>query len=184
MYDEQKIIRTIQRKADRAAADKLVRRYYDEIHGFMRKQTRNEEDALDLTQETFISVLRTIKGYDPKKGACFRTWLYRVAANKAVDFFRARSARITDTVPLEDMEIAEEGDLINRLADKLLLERILAVVNTLPTDAQTIFRLRVFADWTFPQIAESLGLPDSTVRSKYHRLVATLRKELPNDERE
>ena len=54
LYDELSVIRAIQRKADRTAADTLVRRYYDEIHGFMRKQTRNEEDALDLTQEAFM----------------------------------------------------------------------------------------------------------------------------------
>ena len=184
MYDELSIIRAIQRKSDRTAADTLVRQYYDEIHGYMRTQTRNEEDALDLTQETFISMLRTIKLYDSKKGASFRTWLYKVATNKAVDFFRARSARITNTLPLEDVEIAEEMDFIDCIADKDLFEKIINSVNTLPAETQAIFRLRVFGDQTFPQIAESLHMPENSVKSKYHRLLAVLRKEFKNNDRE
>ena len=181
MYDEQGVIRAIQRKADRTAADTLVRRYYDEIHGFMRKQTRNDDDALDLTQETFTSMLRTIEGYDPKKGAGFRTWLYRIATNKAVDFFRARAVRISDTLPLDDAELIEETDFLNQISNKELLDRILSVVNTLPAETQSIFRMRVFGERTFPQIAESLRVPENSVKTKYHRLLNLLRKEFRNE---
>ena len=184
MYDENRTIRAVQRKADRAAADFLVRQYYDEILGFMRKQTRHPEDALDLTQETFISMLRTIKTYDPKRGAGFRTWLYRVAAHKAADFFRARAVRITDSVPLTEAEPAAEVDLIARLADKELCGRILNVVDAMPVETQAVFRLRVFGDCTFPQIAATLHMKENSVKSKYHRLLTLLRKEFEPDGRE
>ncbi len=58
--DELRLIKKIQRNGDRAAADKLVRYYYDEIYGFVRKQVPNLDIALELTQEIFISMLKTI----------------------------------------------------------------------------------------------------------------------------
>ena len=85
--DELRLIKLIQRKGDRAAADELIGRYYDEIYCFIKKQIGNADTALDLTQEIFVSCLRTISYYDPKKDASFKTWLYKIAANKAVDYF-------------------------------------------------------------------------------------------------
>jgi len=64
------------------------------------------------------------------------------------------------------------------------LEQVLAVVGTLPADTQAVFRLRIFGDWTFPQIAGALHLPENTVKSKYHRLLAMLRKEFAGYEGE
>jgi RNA polymerase sigma-70 factor (ECF subfamily) len=73
--DDLRLIKQIRRNGDRAAADELIQRYYDEIYRFVRKQIREAETALDLTQEIFISCLRTIKYYDEKKNASFKTWL-------------------------------------------------------------------------------------------------------------
>ena len=83
-----KLVRRVQRHEDREAADILIRHFYREIYAFVYRQTGNEELAMDLTQEVFISVLLSIPGYDPNKGG-FRTWLYRIASNKVVDFFRS-----------------------------------------------------------------------------------------------
>ncbi|WP_158301706.1 RNA polymerase sigma factor [Paenibacillus mesophilus] len=91
---ELRLIKKIRRSGDRAATDELVRHYYDEIYCFVRKQISNADVALDLTHEIFISVLRTIGHYDARRGAHFRTWLYRIAANKVVDWFRSRAYRV------------------------------------------------------------------------------------------
>ena len=91
--DELRLIKKIQRNGDRAAADELVRHYYDEIYGFVRKQVSNADIALELTQEIFISMLKTIGLYDIKRGAGFRTWMYRIATNKVVIGF----AHVTTT---------------------------------------------------------------------------------------
>jgi RNA polymerase sigma-70 factor (ECF subfamily) len=89
--NELRLIKRIVRHGDLAAADELIRSYYDEIYGLLRKQVSHPENAKDLTQEVFISMLRTIAGYGPKRGAGFRTWLYKIATNKVVDYFRSRS---------------------------------------------------------------------------------------------
>ena len=84
MEQESKWIRDIQRGGSRPAAERLVERYYDEIYVFVYRQTGQKEDAMDLTQSIFLAVLRALPSYDSKKAA-FRTWLYRIAANKVID---------------------------------------------------------------------------------------------------
>jgi RNA polymerase sigma-70 factor (ECF subfamily) len=176
--DEASLIRSIRRNGDRAAADELVRNYYDEIYGFMRKQVRGADVALDLTQEVFISVLKTIAHFDPEGAASFRTWLYKVAANKAVDWFRSRACRVlTETLSLDEAEPIDETDFTARFADDEFAEKVYAAVGDLPPDTQTIFRLHVFGDYTFSEIAAMLELPEGSVKSKYYRLINRLKKE-------
>lgn len=123
--DELRLIKKIQRNGDRAAADELVRDYYDEIYGFVRKQVSNGDIALDLTQEIFISMLKTIGFYDMKRGAGFRTWLYRIAVNKVVDWFRSRAYhKMTKTIPIDEVEPIDEADFTVQFEDKETLENI------------------------------------------------------------
>ena len=84
MEQEQTWIRAIQRRNSREAAEQLIQTYYDEIYRFVYRQTGSKEDAMDLTQSVFIAVLRALPGYRAER-ASFRTWLYRIAANKVID---------------------------------------------------------------------------------------------------
>ncbi|MFD0960614.1 RNA polymerase sigma factor [Paenibacillus chungangensis] len=79
--DELRLIKKVRRNGDLAAADELVRYYYDEIHGFVKKQVSDAGTALDLTQDIFISMLRTIHHFDVKRSSGFRAWLYKIAIN-------------------------------------------------------------------------------------------------------
>jgi RNA polymerase sigma-70 factor (ECF subfamily) len=176
--DELRLIRSIRRNGDRAAADALIRKYYGEIYGFVRKQVRSADIALDLTQEIFISVLRTIAHFDPKGAASFRTWLYRAAVNKIVDWFRSRAYHIlTETLSLDEAEPIDASDFTARLANDGFSEEIYAYLRDLPPDTQTIFRLHVFGEYTFSEIAAALVLPEGSVKSKYYRLINLLKKE-------
>ena len=174
---EQRLIRKIQNSGDRAAADTLVRGYYDEIHRFMRKQISDGDAALDLTQEVFISVLRSISRYDPKKGAGFRTWLYKIATDKTVDYFRSRNPRRVEILPIDDVQPIDETDFTLRFEERDFSERVCDYVNTLPPDTQKIFRLHIFGGYTFMAIAQQMDMPEGSVKSKYYRLINLLRKE-------
>ena len=176
MNEELQLIRKVQ-KGNHAAADTLVRRYYDEIHKYIRKQTPNNEVALDLTQEIFISLLKTISRYDPKKGAGFRTWLYKIATDKSIDYFRSRAARITETLSLDDVEPIDETDFTTQIGNKDFAERVCKYLNNFPPDTQKIFRLHIFASYTFTEIAESMQIAEGSVKSKYYRLISKLRSE-------
>lgn len=174
---EKKWIRDIQKRNSRPAAERLIERYYDEIYRFSYRQLGNKEDALDLTQNIFLAVFRALPGYDHQK-ASFRTWLYRIAANKVIDLRR----QVCPTqISLEDLSLADPEDYIAQIQDRTLLAQIERYVSRLDPRLQTIFRLRLYGERTFPEIAAVLGQPENTVKSQYHRLLQHLRKEFdPN----
>jgi len=176
------LIRKIQRRGDRSAADELIQKYYDDIHNFVRRQTPTADIALDLTQEAFIGMLRTIGGYDSEKGAGFRTWLYRIATNKIADYYRSRSSGTVEILSLETVEPIDASDIEQRLEKKDFALRICEYVNELPLDTQSIFRLHLFGCYTFEEIADSLQMPVGSVKSRYYRLIKTIRKELEIDD--
>ena len=175
---EQKWIRAIQRHGSREAAEHLIGVYYDEIYRFVYRQTGGREDALDLTQSIFIAALRSLPGYRAVK-ASFRTWLYRIAANKVID---ARRRARPVPVPWEEAELPAEEDFSVRILDRVLLERIEAWVSGLEPREQAVFRLRIYGEKTFPEIAASLRESEAAVKSRYYRLIGRLRKEFGSDE--
>jgi RNA polymerase sigma-70 factor (ECF subfamily) len=177
---EQRLIRQIQRNGDRAAADRLIRRYYDEIFRFVRRQVSPEDAALDLTQDIFISVLRTLVHYDPRK-AGFRTWLYRIATNKTVDYFRSRSACGAEMLSTDEVEPIDATDFTRQIENADFARRVSEHLAALPSDTQRIFRLHVFGGYTFKETAELLKIPESTAKTTYYRLTNTLRKEFFDD---
>lgn len=97
-----RLVRAIVRTGSRAKADTLVRAYYDEMLRFALRQITSAEDARDVTQEIFVAALRGLPGFDPRR-ASFRTWLYRIASNKAIDWLRS-SRSTSATVSLEELD--------------------------------------------------------------------------------
>lgn len=126
-------------------ADSLVRAYYDEIYIFAARQISDKELASDLTQEIFISMLRSIASYQEKQSS-FRTWLYRIATNKIIDF---RRKALPNVIPLEELDETETVDYVgridyeNNIAQAEFLEKIEHYVSSFRLDVQQIFRLHV-----------------------------------------
>ena len=132
---------------------------------------------MDLTQSIFIAVLRALPGYRAER-ASFRTWLYRIAANKVID---ARRKARPVSLPIEEMEIPEAEDFVTRVHDRALLEAVEGYISGLDPGKQAVFRLRIYGEKTFPEIATALGEPEAAVKSRYYRLMGRLRKEFGAD---
>lgn len=178
--DETGLIRKIQKNASRTAADLLVRKYYQEIYVYVYRQIGNREDAMDLTQEIFISVLSTIRYYDPKKSS-FRTWLYRIATNKVIDH-RRHNKPIWQSLEDMETEIADPRDAAVEFQNSQLLSDIEDFVSGADDSSQMIFRLHIYDDATFKDIAEVMNLSENTVKTKYYRLQNQIRKEFGDHE--
>lgn len=178
MKQEEKWIREIQRRNSRKAANLLIHAYYDEIYIFVYRQIGAKEDAMDLTQEIFLAVLHALPGFDSKK-ATFRTWLYRIATNKVID---ARRRRSPVTVPLDDMEPEAPEDFTAQIQNRTILAQIEARIAGLDADTQALYRLRLYEEKSFPEIAAILEEPEAAVKARYYRLMGRLRKEFGSNE--
>ena len=176
---EKKWIHRIKLFGSSKDADSLVRSYYNEIYIFVARQISDKELTHDLTQEIFISMLRSIASYQEKRSS-FRTWLYRIATNKVIDF---RRKSWPDTIPLEEVDETEIVDYIgridyeNNIAQAEFLDKIEDYVSGFQLDVQQIFRLHIYGEQTFREIALLTGMPEASVKSKYYRLIKQIRSE-------
>ena len=177
MDKDLKLIKKIKKRNSKSAADELISKYYKEIYIYVYKQISDKELSMDLTQEIFISVLKSIPNFDDSK-ASFRTWLYKIATNKVVDYFRSKNYKYnTTTENIEDKQIYDETDFTVILEHKEDVEKIQNIVNKLSSEYQEIFRLKIFLESTFIEISEILKIPESTAKTKYYSIIKKVKNE-------
>lgn len=184
MDQEQRWIKKVKKNGNHEAANQLIAKYYREIYSFVYKQTLNQELSLDLTQEIFISVLKSIGRFDEKK-ASFRTWLYRVATNRVVDYFRSKHYRYAQLAEsLEEHELENPEDIAIALEYKEDIEFISSLINQLETSSQPIVRLKLFGEYTLQETAEMVHAPLSTVKTKYYAALRFIKKKMKENQRD
>ncbi|MEJ8766976.1 MULTISPECIES: RNA polymerase sigma factor [unclassified Oceanobacillus] len=170
---DKRLIRYILKKGSNQAADELIRRYYDDLYFYLYRQVGNGNDALDLTQEVFIAALKGLSSYDDRKSS-FRTWLFRIGTYKVID--TRRKVKMT-WLELKDVEWIEEKDFDQSLCQKELLEAINQYVASFRPEIQEIFRLRVYGELSFPEIASLLDQKEERIKAQYYRLIKKIREE-------
>lgn len=172
-----RLIKKIKKKSDRIAANELISKYYKEIYSYVYKQTVNKELSMDLTQEIFISMLKSINSYDEKK-ASFKTWLYKIATYKLIDYYRSKYYKYNAiAVSMDNFIIYDKEDVEVAIENKEDVERIMNIVNRLGVVDQQVFRLKIFADYTFLEISNALEIPESTAKTKYYSILKKIRKD-------
>ena len=171
------LIKKIKKRNSKRAADELISNYYKEIYIYVYRQTSDKELAMDLTQEIFISMLSSLHSFDETRGS-FRTWLYRIATNKVVDYFRSRNYKYSKVVDsILDSEIEDTTDFTVNLEHKDDIEKVQKIVNRLSSEHQEIFRLKIFLDATFMEISKVLDMRESTVKTKYYSILKKVKQE-------
>ena len=163
-------------RGDRQAFDELIRLYYDCVSGFLLKNTADETLFEDLTQETFLKMIRSIEKYDPGGSASFGTWLITIAKNCYIDHLRRNRIHLEDmdSLPLED-----ERNVADEVEQKLQYEQIVEAMKTLPPEQALAIQLKYVEDMTLVQIAEQFGVQQKTIKSRIHDGTVKLRKK-PN----
>jgi len=149
---------------NREALDVLLDRHADRVHAICRRIVLDEQDALDATQEALIAVARGITRFDGR--AAFTTWLHRIATNAALDELRRRKRRVLTTTPRDDLPDAGASTVEHRVAAKLDVD---AALSQVPEDFRVAVVLRDLCDLDYPEIAEVLGVPAGTVKSRISR---------------
>ncbi|MCS7253896.1 MAG: sigma-70 family RNA polymerase sigma factor [Armatimonadota bacterium] len=176
---------------EREAFAILIRRYQDRIYSLVYRYVGNPEDALDLTQETFIKVFTKLGEFKGKSK--FYTWLYRIAVNVCIDFRRRQhiSAVYWDDIkpvelnPFEVDESSEHydvpdenGDPERRAIDSELRLRIREAVDALPEQLRVVLLLREYEDMSYEEIAKIIGCPVGTIKSRLFQAREMLKRML------
>lgn len=155
---------------DRGALDRLLRAHYDRIYAICRRIAGNDADAADATQEALMSIVRGLAKFDNR--ATFSTWSYRVATNACLDELRRRKRRPTPSLVDEHDGWADKQVDDDRPAfDEQIAARdeLRAALDDLPPEFREPVVLRDCVGLDYAEIAETLGIPPGTVRSRIAR---------------
>lgn len=163
------------RHGDRQAFDALIRLYYGYVSGFLLKITMDETLTEDLTQETFLKMIRNIEKFDPGGSAAFGTWLITIAKNCYIDHLRRNRIYLEN---IDDLPIEDERNVADEVEHKLEYERVLNAMETLPPEQALAIRLKYVENMTLAQIAERFGVQPKTIKSRIHDGTVKLRKKL------
>jgi RNA polymerase sigma-70 factor (ECF subfamily) len=164
------------------AFGELYRRYVDRIYNYHYRHTSNRVEAEDLTSRTFFKALRHLPRYRDKKGASFQSWLFRIAHNLVVNWYRDKSRHPEVSVDLLDPLPTESGNP-HRAVEKLEeQEGLLKLIDALPEDRKTLVILKFVERMTNAEIGAVLGKTEGAVKALYYRTLVSLRGEVGEGE--
>jgi RNA polymerase sigma-70 factor, ECF subfamily len=176
-------------KGDVRAFEVLLARHRKPIFNFVLRYVGEPALAEDLLQEVFLRVIKSADAYE--RQAKFTTWLYTIARNLCVDNARRgkhRRAYSLDT-PMDHDDGKDGGTLLDVVSDngpatdrkvigKELHGKLHAAIAKLPDEQREIFLMREFLDMPFKEIADVVGCPENTVKSRMRYALEKLREDL------
>ena len=170
---DQQLVQRAQR-GDLRAFDLLVLKYQGRIAALVSRYVSDAGEVEDVTQEAFIKAYRALGKF--RGDSAFYTWLYRIAANAAKNHLVAKGRRPGADATIEDAEGFDEGGMLSESASPEALamggelaEVVESALNALPDELKAALMLREFDGLSYDDIADVLGCPVGTVRSRIFR---------------
>ena len=182
---DQDLLARVTQKDERALAE-LYDRYGKLLYGVALTILHDTDDAEDVLQEIFVQVWRKADQYNPEVGAP-KNWLVRIAHNRAINVLRSRRVQEKKSMISLSQE-SETGEEIvqldsgeNPLLDTIRQgesESISRAMSALPVDQRALVELAFYEGYSHSEIAESLGMPLGTVKTRIRAGIQSLRSEL------
>lgn len=160
------------------AFDVLVTRYLDGLYAFFQRFVGKSGVADDLVQETFLQVHLAAHSFDPDRS--FKPWLYTIAANKARDYMRSRGRRPMQSLDVQSdtesptlaAQLAGDAAAVGARADSSEQQELVrGMMAQMPEHLRLILILGYYQKLPYSEIAEILGIPVGTVKSRLHSAV-------------
>lgn len=171
------------RRGDRLAIEALIRRYQNYVYRLCYLVMRTEQDAEDMTQETFIRACRALPRFEIREGTSFEAWLYRIAVNCCRSRMRRRWYQVLPWPDPAPQLIAEPEAQPDRVLEQgEWRNEILKVVHSLGDKHRLVVILRYYAGLSNEEIARALDIPSGTVRSRLHTARQRLKVVLEQEE--
>lgn len=160
------------KKGNQIAFNYLLDTFWGSVYAFQLKQTQNDNDAEDITIQTFSKAFDKIDTFDEEYQ--FKTWLITISKNVYIDFLRKKKASInTETTEEQEKEVYAMVDDAPSPEDKIITEQNLAKllkdIKKLKPKYQEVINLRYFQELSYKEISEQIGEPINNVKVKLLR---------------
>jgi RNA polymerase sigma-70 factor (ECF subfamily) len=171
---DRELVQRVQ-KGEKNAFDVLVRKYQFKIIKLISRYVHDPNEAMDVAQEAFLKAYRALPGF--RGESAFYTWLYRIAINTAKNYLVAQGRRppgsdidAHDAEQYEGQSLLKEYETPERLLLKDEIEAtVFKAIEDLPEDLRTAITLRELEGMSYEEIAQAMGCPIGTVRSRIFR---------------
>lgn len=184
--DEELVARSVQ--GDPESFNELVLRWERSIYALAYRVLGREEDARDVCQETFLRAFRGLAAF--KGQAKFSSWLYRIALNLCRDAIRRerRTPLVAVSEGIDPVELAAQQpspapSVEDLVAQAEISRHVASAMRRLPADQRTAIVLKEYHGMTFQEVADVMGCPLSTAKTRLYQGLSVLRRELTSGER-
>ena len=162
------------KRGDTNAASELLRLHYADVYSYLRRLCGSQEDAEDLTQQTFLKVWSSLDRFEGRSR--FSTWLYRIACNTYIDWQRRNSIgalKVPDQWWLQ--RIDDNPGPFASLAERQLAQQLYEAVDQLDEDKKQTVHLHYYQGLSLRETAKVLGVATSTVKYRLREVSKALR---------
>lgn len=156
----------------------LYEKYYDKIARYAYLRVGNKAEAEDIAGEVFLKALKSLKSYK-ERGTPMQAWLFRIAHNLVIDYFRKNKK--WKTVSIENIQIESEINPVTKAERDLQIERVKEAMEQLTQEQREVIRLRFFGELTSREAGQVLNKTDGAVREMQRAAIEKLRNILTID---
>jgi len=179
VQDEKELVERAQHHNQEAFAQ-LYEEHFDKIYRYITLKIGNETEAEDMTQQVFLNALQSISSFK-WKGVPFSAWLFRIAHNQVVDYFRKKNRT---AVPLDESLAKDDNNPQLIVEQKLDIEQLLLATKQLTEAQREVISLRFAGELPIAQVAKAMGKSQGAVKALQHSGIVALRKILQVTENE
>jgi RNA polymerase sigma factor (sigma-70 family) len=146
----------------------IIRLYQNLVYTIIHNIVKDNDDAMEASQDTFIKAYKAIDTYDEQLS--FKSWLCKIAYRTAIDYHRKRSSQASHQEPLQDQHDITSGQLSFHHLEKVEIQAwIHRKLDQLTTDERTIIELFYLKEMTINEVAEIVEMTDSNIKTILHR---------------
>lgn len=160
--------------------EELYEKYHHDVFQFIFYMVKNREQAEDLVQEVYIRVLKSYSRFEGKSSE--KTWLFSIARNVSIDFFRKQKGlkqRIVEKFDWSTGQIRDQQPIPEEIAvQKEEIGMIYECLDSCTVDQRMVIILRYIQELSIAETAEALNWTESKVKTTQHRAIKVLRKEM------
>lgn len=173
------------RKGDKRAQARLYETYGKQMMAVCIRYARDTDEAQDLFQDGFIKVFRKIGMYDGK--GPLGAWIRRTIANNALDYLRKHKREMQQVSSYKEAYLHEQDDVIHPFNEEVKMpdrDRLMELIGQMPHGYRTVFSMYAVEEYSHKEIAEALGITESTSKTQYRKAKGYLRNLINNELKE
>jgi RNA polymerase sigma-70 factor (ECF subfamily) len=158
----------------------LISRHQSRIFNFINSKVQNRDTAEDIFQDTFIKVIRTLKGGQYNEEGKFLPWVMRISHNLVIDFFRKnnRMPKVKNTEEFDIFQFISDSSLNaeHTMVQDQIVKDLQKLVHELPEDQKEVLIMRLYRDMSFKEIAKNTNVSINTALGRMRYAIINLRK--------